>query len=274
MRVIARPEVTSRIGGPRTTRIGAPRRSHRFIRGVLTCAISTMAAIGALAPSASAAGSYITQTANLRSCVNTGSIWCAAFGTFASGTSVRTICWIDGSTATGAYTSRRWFLVRRGDGFEAFVHSSLVGAQTTTPNCLNVTRVKAGLRAIDRLGQTYPTSADYNVYPGDWGPYKDWSGDCKKLVALAYRDAGLTLVRGNAKPTFDYYWANRSTKGTGQLMLYGALAGFDQALPYGHISIAVGGNRVATTVGSESARQRNTIKAVSSMSGYRGWVIP
>ena len=81
------------------------------------------------------------------------------------------------------------------------------------------------------MGQAIANSSDAALFT-DWapGPYGEWSGDCKKLVSTAYRRAGLTLVSGNAKPTFDYYWANRSLRGTG-LPRYGALVGFTSRLP-------------------------------------------
>ena len=78
---------------------------------------------------------------------------------------------------------------------------------------------------------------------------------------------------GNAKPTFDYYWANRSARGTG-LPRYGSLVGFNIALPYGHIAVAVGGNRIATTRGSDGQRLTNEIQTTSSYSNYLGWVLP
>lgn len=136
--------------------------------------------------------------------------------------------------------------------------------------------MKAGLQALARVGQVYPSSTDANSlgYAGDWGPYGDRSGDCKKLAGIAYYRAGLTLVRGNAKPTFDHYYANRTNRGTGLRPPYGALVGFNVALPYGHIAVAVGGNRVASTVGSESARRANAVQTTSSYSNYAGWVVP
>jgi hypothetical protein len=95
------------------------------------------------------------------------------------------------------------------------VHSSLVGAQTATPTCSAVPRVMAGLHALNLVGQVTANSADAALFR-DWapGPYGEWSGDCKKLTSTAwYRATGALLVSGNAKPSFDYYWARRSQKG-------------------------------------------------------------
>lgn len=247
-------------------------------RRLLVCIILAMSSVLLVLPTqeADAASPSITSSANVRSCVNTSSTYCAPFGTFAGGTPVTQVCWIDGSWATGEYASNRWFLVRRSDRFEAFVHSSMVRNQVSTPNCGSVQRVKAGLEAIKRMGQTYASSSDASLFSASsWspGPYGEWSGDCKKLAYVAYYRAGLTLVSGNAKPTFDYYWARRSSKGGGY-PLYGALVGWDIVRPYGHIAVAVGGNRVATTRGMDHDARANAILTTGSFSNYLGWVVP
>ncbi len=258
----------------------ASRRSKRVARpfrlGVVVAMLMSLVGTSVLvsAPPASAAGPYITSDASLRSCVTTSNGYCAPFATFPKGTPVTMVCWIDGSSATGAYTSNRWFLVRRGDGYEGFVHSSLVGSQASSPSCNTIVRVKAGLQAIQRLGQITANATDAARFT-DWapGPYGEWSGDCKKLVSVAYRDAGLPLIGGNAKPTFDTYYASRSQRGGG-LPRYGALVGFNTYLPYGHIAVAIGGNRIATTNGTDGQKQANSIRTTSSFAGYAGWVVP
>lgn len=246
----------------------------RFAAILLAACLLAQGAFVLAAPAASAASPKITTTANVRSCVNTANTYCSPFAKLTAGTPVTMACWYDGSTATGNYTSNRWFLVRRGDGFEGFVHSSLVGSQVSSPWCGNVTRVKAGLQAIARLGQVYASSSDASRY-SDWapGPYAEWSGDCKKFVAIAYYRAGLTLVSGNAKPTFDYYRANRTQKGGG-FPRYGALVGFNITLPYGHIAVAIGGDRIATTQGYDGNKLPTAIRTTSSYSNYAGWVVP
>ena len=244
--------------------------------GGVAATVGASGLVGLSAAPVDAVGPTITQTAGVRSCVDTSNGNCSPFGSFGAGTPVTMVCWIDGSWATEAYSSNRWFLVRRSDRFEAFVHSSRVGSQVSTPNCGSVTRVKAGLEAIKRLGQVYASSSDASLFSASsWspGPYGEWSGDCKKLAYVAYYRAGLTLVGGNAKPTFDYYWANRSSKGGG-LPLYGSLVGWDIIRPYGHIAVAVGGDRVATTRGLDGDKLTNAIRTTSSFSNYLGWVVP
>ena len=249
----------------------------RFLALVL--ALITGLALLALPSPAHAAGPYITQDANVRSCTNTANANCAPFARISARTAVSMVCWRDESWATGAYSSNRWFLVRRAsDGFEGFVHSSQVGGQELAPrapHCGSVPRVKAGLEAIARIGQVYANSSDAALFT-DWapGPYGEWSGDCKKLVNVAwYRATGVKLVSGNAKPTFDYYWARRSYKGGGN-PAYGSLVGFNVYAPYGHITVAVGGNRIATTRGVDNQRLTTAIQATGSYSKYMGWVVP
>lgn len=113
-------------------------RSFRRVATTALVALCTLAALVIAPQSATAAGPYITQAASVRSCVNTSDAKCAAFATFSAGTPVSMTTWIDGSWATGAYRSNRWFLVKRSDGFEAFVHSSLVGRQTSSPACSTI----------------------------------------------------------------------------------------------------------------------------------------
>ena len=155
-----------------------------MLRRYLTTTALTLSACALLA--APAPASTITSSANLRSCVDTANRYCGSIGSFGAKTSVAMQCWIDGSTVTEAYRSNRWFLVRRSDGYEAFVHSSRVGSQTSTPNCSTSVRVKAVLEAIKRMGQAIANSSDAALF-SDWapGPYGEWSGDCKKLVSTA-----------------------------------------------------------------------------------------
>ncbi len=76
---------------------------------------------------------------------------------------------------------------------------------------------------------------------------------------------------------FSYYWNDPSrVKGSGY-PLYGALVGFD-VTKYGHIAVAVGARRMATTVGVDPQREENTIQDWYSVpaysANYRGWVLP
>ena len=46
--------------------------------------------------------------------------------------------------------------------------------------------------------------------------------------------------------------------------------GFNTYLPYGHIAVAVGGNRIASTRGVDGNRLANAIQTTSSYSSYAG----
>ena len=247
----------------------------RFALASLTALAATAGAL--VAPSAaSAATPTITQAASVRSCTNLGNINCQSFTTVAAGTQLTMVCWRDESWATGAYSSNRWFLVRRNyDGLEGFVHSSLVRSQTATPNCSAVPRVMAGLHALNRVGQVTANSADAALFR-DWapGPYGEWSGDCKKLVSTAwYRATGAPLVSVNAKPELRLLLGAALPEGL-RYPRSGSLVGFNTYLPYGHIAVAVGGNRIASTRGVDGNRLANAIQTTSSYPSYAGWVVP
>lgn len=210
----------------------------RFLALVL--ALITGLALLALPSPAQAAGPYITQDANVRSCTNTANANCAPFARISARTAGE--LWSAGATSPGppGPTPRTaGFLVRRAsDGFEGFVHSSQVGGQELAPrapHCGSVPRVKAGLGRSPESARCMPTPSDAALFT-DWapGPYGEWSGDCKKLVNVAwYRATGVKLVSGNAKPTFDYYWARRSYKGWRQPGLRQP-GGLQRLCPYGH----------------------------------------
>jgi hypothetical protein len=195
-------------------------------------------------------------------------------------------CWYNGREETGAYKSDRWFLVRRSaDGFEGFVHSSNipVNQQITVSWCGNSLRVRAGMQAMKRMGQDCASSADTAWFTArDWKVFCDagkkrgeWSGDCKKLVWVAYKGAGLALVSGDAQPTFNHYWARTKARGNGSSYpRYGALVGYSYPAGIGHIAVAVGGKWMASTRGMDGDRQPNVVRRTSDVSGYLGWVNP
>ncbi len=200
-----------------------------------------------------------------------------------SGTSVSMQCWYEGRSAAAKIRgSNRWFLVRRSDGYEAFVHSSRVDARTGVGWCGDLSRVKAGLLALSRLGKTnaQQTGDDGYFTASDWasGPYGEWSGDCGKFAWLAYERAGNHLTLDDAWPMFsNYYSAGYSERGRNELPPYGALVGW-QSDP-GHIAVAVGGPNVATTQGWNGDGMwiaRRSLADSTSFGGpnYYGWVVP
>lgn len=222
--------------------------------------------------------------ATVHGCVTNVSFCRAWMGVYGLGTPVKMECWIDGRSATGLYTSSRWFLVRRADGYEGFVHSSWVGAQTSVGWCGSSLRVKAGLQAAARLGQVYPSAAD--VTAGGWtrigsltnsnafGPKGDWSGDAAKLAWISYWRAGRALARGGSWNIFQYHWDRSATRGTSRFAPYGALVGWRWSP--GQIGISLGGNRVASTSGADSAlRPNDRLFTTQDYGGpFAGWVVP
>lgn len=111
---------------------------------------------------------------------------------------------------------------------------------------------------------------------GDWspGPYGEWSGDCKKLVAVAYSRAGKTLGLGNAWPAFDHCYNRSATPRGAGYPQYGSLVGFRTYMPYGHIAVSIGGNRIASTQGVDFNRKPNAIWTTSTLPSYAVWVVP
>ena len=205
------------------------------------------------------------------------------------------LCWLNGRTATGTYSSNRWFLVHRvSDGYEAFIHSSYIpaagqpGGQITVGNCANSWRVEAALQAIARFGQWQPSASDvqlggWTLYgptsnPNAFGPDGDWSGDCAKFAWVAYERAGKQLAKGGAWAMFStYYSGSYSARGRNTLPAYGALVGWDWNP--GHIAIAIGGSYVATTLGLDNAKLNNTDENLAASTsfggtGFYGWVVP
>ena len=72
--------------------------------------------------------------AHMRTCASTA---CTSITYLGNGTHLYMLCWWDGQTATGNYTSNRWFRVGLYyDNRSGFVHSSLVAHQNpNSPRC-------------------------------------------------------------------------------------------------------------------------------------------
>ena len=88
-----------------------------------------------------------------------------AVGTLPANTDFVMRCYRDGSSATGAYTSNRWFLGHsRADGREGFVHSSFVRNQARVPECSTLVYVRAADRALSQRGKVKMDTADANYF--------------------------------------------------------------------------------------------------------------
>lgn len=204
---------------------------------------------------------------DLRSCPDRSNGWCAGVRTVPRHTTVRPLC-------TMTADRRRWLLIGLDDGTEGFAEAGDLRGAISATDCRTVPRVMAGLAAIDRIGESIARDTDARLF-GDWGAvYGEWSGDCKKLASASYRAAGVTLVGGNAKPAFDFYRSTSPWTGTSRTPPYGALVGYDVAMPYGHIAVAVGGERIVTTFGPEGSRTPNQVNTTWIYGNYRGWAVP
>ncbi len=213
----------------------------------------------------------VTGGVNLRPCVDLGRSVCSPVGTTGSTASATMRCWRDGSTATGAYTSNRWFLMLLADSREGFVHSSYVRNQNGVPNCNTLPYVRAADYALGLVGQVYAASSLASRYT-DWapGPYAEWSGDCAKLTHASWvYGAGASYANGNAIVQYRYY----RDRG----MIYGGLPRFGEpvfyniAAPYGHTAIYVGGTTIVSTQGMDGSRLPVVRRDINSFGNYLGW---
>jgi hypothetical protein len=251
-----------------------PVRKPRGRRLLIMCLMLVVTVLGIQAGTiSSASAATVTSGVNIRPCVNLANPVCNPVGTTSS-TGVSTIrCWRDGSTATGAYTSNRWFLVYLADGREGYVHSSFVGGQYVTPNCSNLAYVRAADQALSYVGQVYANSTIASMYAAsDWapGPYGEWSGDCAKLTHSSYvYGAGVAYETGNAIVQYQKY----RNKGQiyGGLPRYGAPVFYNIAAPYGHTAIYVGGTTIVSTQGMDNARLQVARRDIYSFGNYLGW---
>ncbi|WP_150116667.1 SH3 domain-containing protein [Williamsia herbipolensis] len=113
---------------------------NRLRIAVIGIVLTGMAAFGVVttaAPAAAVGTSVISSNsggANLREGANAGS---RSLGYLRNGTNVQMRCYTDGGSATGNYTSNRWFLVWTTalGATGGYVHSSLVANQTGVPRC-------------------------------------------------------------------------------------------------------------------------------------------
>ncbi|MGN9807464.1 hypothetical protein [Micromonospora sp. L32] len=229
--------------------------------------------IGMVASAAPAQAAYYSSTVvsgvNLRPCVDTNNGNCSPVGTTGSSTTAKMECWRDGSWATGAYYSNRWFLLELSDTREGFVHSSYVGSQTAVPNCNDLPRVRAADWAIAQIGQTRASEA-YWYSPYDWRPGElgEWSGDCAKLPTIAYRNAGVNYYLANAINQWNYY-ANAGLTRSG-IPRYGDPVWWNET-QWGHTAIYIGGTTAVGTQGLDGQWKPVARYDIYSHANYLGW---
>lgn len=169
-------------------------------------------------------------------------------------------CWRDAQVVSG---SPRWFLVELDNGQEGFIHSTLTvpSTQTSSPNCNDLTRVRAADWALAQLGKTY----DDTGRPVTWapGPDREWSGDCLAFVNHSYRSAGFN---GYGAPTAISQWRTPpagTVRGTGPIPRYGDSV-FTSASASGHTGIYIGGTSMIGTQGVDGSRLPIAIYSMTS----------
>lgn len=252
--------------------VGQAARKSGLFRIVTAVALGLSVLLGLIlgtTPPASAA--TVTGGVNLRPCVSLNWQVCAPVGTTNGGNLYKVRCWRDGSWATGAYSSNRWFLVVLSDMREGFVHSSFVGQQPSVPNCSTLSYVRAADKALTYFNQVYAPTDVANRYT-DWrpGPWAEWSGDCAKLSRSAWElGGGVSHPGGNAIDQY-YNFRNRGMI-LGGIPRYGAPVYYNIARPAGHVALYIGGTTILTTQGVDNNRLPVVRRDLNSYGNYLGW---
>jgi hypothetical protein len=212
-------------------------------------------------PPPAPAGPYVSASASRLWCTDLTNSFCSSpIAQVPRNTSVTMVCWRDGSSFTGIYTSPRWFYVRTPSGGEGFVHSSYVQHQIVVPNCSALPWMKATDWALALDGQA------------------KYAGLCLGFMADAYRAAGKPIPGPYGADVSAASWwaaqgaANKHTSGTpprGALVFWGARKGY----PDGHVALSLGNGWVI----SSSERTTTVIHTlpISARSptvyNYLGW---
>jgi hypothetical protein len=189
-------------------------------------------------------------------------------------------CWIDGSWATGAYATNRWFRISAG-ATEGFVHASWVIDQATVGHCdapapapASAGRGGAALRwATDHLGATVPSGEEAALIGDADGM---WSGWCAGFTYAAYAFTGSApRFAGNAADRFHTYERAGLVKAwTGGDVPDGAMLFWPTVTDYGHTALDAGGGQVLTTVGYFDPNAAISQVPVEKYGTPAGWVDP
>jgi hypothetical protein len=252
-------------------------------RQILAGAVITalFAALGALPASASgntdlsagmsadpvkaAAGSSSQIRAGVarRYCIDTSRTACKSVGTW-NGGSVHMVCWRDAPrSATGAYSSRRYFYLTQGS-LRGWAHSSWVTKQSNVPNCSTHKGVSRATWAAARVGEIN-ASVTVSAYLG-WEKDPRWSGGCAGFGNATHRFGNGTAPRflGNAWNKYVAYDnAGFGHTWTGAIPVGASVFWSDGWA--GHEAVYLGNGVVATTwgdVGETYPIRRATIAGV------------
>lgn len=219
--------------------------------GASTLLIVLLMAIGLV--TVSAAPSMATTYASVMQ-ANAGTYWCTStsavceqsFITVSKGTDVHMVCWQDGRTATGVYTSNRWFYVELASGVEGFVHSSDVSTktQTATPACTTLPWFEAMTWALGQDGQQ---KVPANAKNGNNVTY--WSGYCWLFAYDAWQlGAGRTprYSGATAQAAYGSYNSHELVQSPISSPPPGSLVFFAYG-NLGHVAISLGDGWIETT---------------------------
>lgn len=233
----------------------------RKLAVILATIVATTALVTGTATQANAADSRISGRAGLHYCIeNTAA--CTYHLMFAAG-SAHMVCWRDGRSATGAYTSNRWFYVTQGSK-KGWAHSSWVTNQVRTPNCSTRRDVSKASWAAARIGETKasPTVARWLGWQAD----PRWSGGCAGFGAASLRFGfgAEPRFKGNAYAKFLSYRNVGKANGWVADPPIGSSV-FWSAGPYGHEAVYLGGGVVATTWGNVGNTYANTRKTIAGV---------
>jgi hypothetical protein len=240
--------------------------------GILVAVIFVFASVNVPPANASSYESVMNSAGSYRYCTKTTLTGCASAGTVSAGTTLHMNCWIDDSTATGTYSSKRWFHVSTSTGIRAFVHSSRVDKQISAPNCGTHRGISAARWAAMQIGETVPSSAE------KVDPLMDrWSGWCYALAWDSYKlSTGATPISGlgSAEATYNAYKSKGKVSTDFSGVNIGSIV-FWTFGQYGHAAIFLGQNQIATTGGDGSTFAKNERRALNSYSSSpAGWVSP
>ncbi|WP_345411136.1 hypothetical protein [Actinomycetospora chlora] len=192
---------------------------------------------------------------------------------------VTMVCWVDVAGRGG-----RWYNVKVGP-YDVFVKAERISNPVRTPFCPQVPTVQAslwGTAAEQQVGRTATFPSDATVRRAqtlplsvdNWGPRRDWSGDCIAFAWLAIDSVGhKNGIRGGLRTATAQGLAGPLHPGLmpprGALVFWRGGTG-----DLGHVAISLGSGWVATTNGYDTSPspQANSVKKLNDVRlPYLGW---
>jgi hypothetical protein len=190
-------------------------------------------------------------------------------------------CWIDDASATGAYTSRRWFHVTTQNGVRGFVHSSWVKNQTSVGSCQSHNGVAPARWAAIQVGETKPSSAEASALGINDGM---WSGWCQAFASGSFKMTGFGSIWGYK--TASNYYREYARRGLVQTNISNAAINIGSLVYYstsiaggsGHVAVYVGNGYVVSTIGNGDPTKKISRVPLKGPNGDWGtpigWVKP